>query len=78
MASANPLAGRSILIVEDELLIAWHLAQLIADGGANPLSAGTCNQALQLTETEHPAAAILDYAWGDGAQTKALCGAEGS
>jgi CheY-like chemotaxis protein len=73
MEIVNLLAGRSILIVEDDPLIAWHLAELFADGGAQTLSARACKQALQITQTEHLSAAVLDYACGDDNQTAILC-----
>jgi hypothetical protein len=38
------------------------------------LLARTCKQAVELTETEHLSAAILDYGCGDVDRTTALCG----
>ena len=73
MANMNLLTGRSILIVEDEPLIAWHLAELMSDGGAKALSARTCKRAVELAETENLSAAVLDYGCGDAAQTRMLC-----
>jgi CheY-like chemotaxis protein len=74
MGGANLLAGRSVLIVENEPLIAMDMAKIIADCGARSLLARTCKQAVELTETEHLSAAILDYGCGDVDQTTALCG----
>jgi CheY-like chemotaxis protein len=73
MGSANLLAGRSVLVVEDEPLIALDMAALIADRGGRSLPVRTCKQAVQLAETEHLSAAILDYGCGDVHQITALC-----
>jgi DNA-binding NtrC family response regulator len=74
MGNANLLAGRSILVVEDEPLIAWELVQIFADEGAKSLSACTYNQAMQLAQTDHLSAAVLDCGCGDDVQMTTLCG----
>jgi DNA-binding response OmpR family regulator len=74
MGSASLLAGRSILVVEDEPLIAMDVAALIADYGGRSLLVRTCKQAIELAETEHLSAAILDYGCGDVHQITSLCG----
>lgn len=63
MGGANLLAGRSVLVLEDEPLIALDMAELIADCGGRSLLVRTCRQAVQLSETEDLSAAILDYGW---------------
>ena len=74
MGSANLLAGRSVLVVEDEPLIAFGMAELIADCGGRSLLVRTCRKAVQLSETEHLSAAILDCGCGGVHQITALCG----
>jgi CheY-like chemotaxis protein len=66
------LSGRSILIVEDEPLIAMDVAETFKAAGANVLIAATLPDGLRLAE--HPAlsAAILDIALGEQ-DSAALC-----
>ena len=55
------LAGLSILIAEDEELVALDLAYTVKDlGGLVIGPAATVGEALMLLETHHAAAAILD------------------
>jgi DNA-binding response OmpR family regulator len=66
MGSAYPLTGRSILVVEDEPLIAFELQSLFEGAGAKVRSAQTLRQAVNLTEEGHLSAAVLDYGLGAG------------
>lgn len=54
------IAGRTILIVEDEPVVGMALEDMLADAGAAPVSAVTVEQALALLETTTIDAAILD------------------
>jgi DNA-binding response OmpR family regulator len=60
------LAGRSILVVEDEPLIALDLAEHFEGAGAKVLSAAKAADALRLVERPGLGAAVLDYALADG------------
>jgi DNA-binding NtrC family response regulator len=68
----RPLAGRSILIVEDEPLIAIQLSQVFEHAGARIVTRKTLQAALVAAEDADLSAAIIDHALGDGAST-ALC-----
>src|SRR3954454_21396224 len=66
------LRGRSILVVENELLIAMDISQALKDAGANATTTMTVRHALILVEHDGLAGAILDHALQDGDST-ALC-----
>jgi len=65
MNSAS-LVGRSILVCEDEPLIALSIANAFADVGAQIVTARSFASALIAVENEVPAAVILDHALSDG------------
>ena len=69
---SSKLAGRSILVVEDEPLIAMEIAQVFQNAGAAVTTTTTLKQALILVEHDGLAAAILDHALRDGDSTR-LC-----
>ena len=66
------LRGRSILVVENELLIAMDIAQALESAGANATMTTTVRHALILIEHDGLAGAIMDHALTDGDSTK-LC-----
>jgi DNA-binding response OmpR family regulator len=66
------LAGRSILIVEDEPVIAMDIVAAFERAGARVLRMGTLRQALLLAEKERLSAAVLDYGLSDGDSSR-LC-----
>src|SRR5438552_617023 len=72
MGSAYPLTGRSILVVEDEPLIALEMAALLKSAGANVLSARTVMEANKFVDKSKVCGAIVDYGMGDG-DTSAFC-----
>ena len=55
------LCGRSILVVEDEPMIALDLETSLYNAGARVLSACTLDRALHLVEHAGLSAAVLDY-----------------
>ena len=55
------LHGRSILIVEDEPLIAFDLAQAFENAGAEIVVTYTLHHALVLVEHDGLSAAVLDH-----------------
>ena len=66
------LHGRSILIVEDEPLIALDIAQAFEDAGAEIVVTSTLHHALVLVEHDGLSAAVLDHALHDG-DSSPLC-----
>jgi DNA-binding response OmpR family regulator len=67
------LRGCSILVVEDEPLIAMDIVTALEDAGAHATTTTTVRHALILVEHDGLAAAIMDHALGDGDSTQ-LCG----
>jgi DNA-binding response OmpR family regulator len=60
------LAGKMILVLEDEPLIMMMIEDMLDDAGARFAGARTCHEALQLTENFTFDGAILDRRIGDG------------
>jgi DNA-binding response OmpR family regulator len=65
MQSAYPFTGRSILLVEDELLIALETAELFESAGAQVVSVRTHAQARAAIDAGGISAAVLDYRLGE-------------
>ena len=55
-----PLAGCSILLVENDPVIAQSIADCLQDAGALVLTASNTNDALPIVENSHISAAVLD------------------
>ena len=64
------LRGRSILVVENELLIAMDIAQALEQAGANATMTTTARHALILIEHDGLAGAIMDHGLTDGDSTQ--------
>ena len=60
------LRGRSILVVEDEMLIGMDIRSALEEAGANVTATTTVRHALILVEHDGLAAAIMDHALRDG------------
>jgi CheY-like chemotaxis protein len=61
MSNDSPLSGRRILVVEDEMIAAWVLEQILADLGCEVVGpAARVNEALAMIETEAIDAVLLD------------------
>jgi DNA-binding response OmpR family regulator len=71
MGSAS-LAGCSILICEDEPLIALGIADAFTDAGARVLTVQSLARAVIAVDDEVPSAVILDHALNDG-ESSQLC-----
>ena len=69
---STSFAGRSILVVEDEPLIALDVSLAFENVGAVVLTARTLAAALLLVEHGGLSAAVLDFGLGDG-DADALC-----
>jgi DNA-binding response OmpR family regulator len=72
MGLEHDLAGRAVLVVEDEPLIALDITESLQHAGADVLTARTLKEGLRLAEHPQLSAAILDYALG-GNYAAALC-----
>jgi DNA-binding response OmpR family regulator len=66
------LAGRAILVVEDQALIALDIAQALEAAGATVTTTNTLKHALILVEHDGLCGAILDHALADG-DSSLLC-----
>jgi len=66
------LWGRSILVVENELLIAMDIAGALEKAGAHATMTTSVRHALILVEHDGLTGAIMDHALSDGEST-ALC-----
>ena len=57
----SPLSGRRVLVVEDEMIVAWLLEDMLADLGCAVVGpAARVNQALAMIDAEAIDAAVLD------------------
>jgi len=72
MGSAYPLTGRSILVVEDEPLIALDIEQGFRAAGAAVFMAHNLIDGMRLADHPDLSAAVLDFVFRDGDGT-ALC-----
>jgi CheY-like chemotaxis protein len=61
-----PLAGRSILVVEDNAIIAMDVVQGLQAAGASVSEARSLSDALRKAECPSLSAAVLDHALNDG------------
>ena len=68
----RPLAGRSIVIVEDEPNIALDIATAFQNAGAQVTTTTTLDHAKTLVEHDGLAAAVLDHGLGNG-NSSSLC-----
>jgi DNA-binding response OmpR family regulator len=68
----SKLGGRSILVVEDEPLIAMEIVDALKTAGAVVTTTFSFTQALILVEHDGLAAAILDHALGESDSSR-LC-----
>jgi CheY-like chemotaxis protein len=66
------LWGRSILVVEDQILIALDMVGALEEAGAHTTMTTTVRHALILVEHDGLSGAIMDHALSDGDST-ALC-----
>jgi DNA-binding response OmpR family regulator len=68
----SPLAGKLVLVVEDEVLVATELSRAFAEAGAHVVTLHNCKNALDLLTEWVWAGAIVDYNLGD-ANCDPLC-----
>jgi CheY-like chemotaxis protein len=72
MANSLDLAGRSILVVEDEALVRVDLTSRLRDAGATVIAASRLDKALELAGHPHVSAGVLDFDLG-GADSTPVC-----
>ena len=72
-AANGALAGRSILIVEDEPLIALEVHAAFRAAGASIISAADSKEALRMIGLPDLSAAVVDINLGDGDDCSAVC-----
>lgn len=60
------LSGKRVLVVEDEMLIALNLTDMLEDEGALASYASSLDKGLKIAETEELDLAILDVTLGKG------------
>jgi len=70
---STSLAGRSILVVEDEPLIALNIVMAFEKVGAIALTARSLVDAIRLVEHDGLSAAVLDFGLGND-DAAAVCG----
>ena len=61
----RPLQGRTILVVEDQPLIALNVAQALEDAGATVTEASNLIQGLALVDNAGLSGAVLDHGLGN-------------
>ena len=72
-ARSGALAGRSILIVEDEPLIALEVHAAFHAAGAGIISAADSKEAVRMIGLPDLSAAVVDIDLGDGDDCAAVC-----
>jgi DNA-binding response OmpR family regulator len=72
MGSTAPLIDRTILLLEDDPIVALKIEEALADAGAKTVVARTLHEGMHLVEQLKFSAAILDFKLHDG-DSLALC-----
>jgi DNA-binding response OmpR family regulator len=70
---SRSLFGRSVLVVEDDPLVALDVRAAVSAAGASVVSAASCSEALRLAVSPGLSAAILDIDLGHGEDCSAVC-----
>ena len=65
-----PLAGRTILVVEDHPIIAMDVVRGLQEAGASVIEARSLRDALDKVEAPNLCAAVLDHGLNDGDASK--------
>jgi ActR/RegA family two-component response regulator len=72
LSGSGPLAGRLILVVEDEPLVALDLRRILRVAGARVISAGHVESGLFTTEHPDLSAAVVDLHLGQNGNGAAV------
>ena len=70
--SSGPLAGRTVLLVEDEPLVALDIRASLEAAGASVLGAHTLSAGLRLADHADVSVAVVEFRLSDGDGT-AIC-----
>ncbi len=66
------MAGKTVMIVDDDLSLCGNLEDILQDEGYEPFSAVTCADGLKLAREKRPKVALLDLKLPDGHGTALL------
>jgi PAS domain S-box-containing protein len=66
------VTSKTVLIVDDDAALRDSLVDILRDEGYNPVSTGTCAEALKIARQNEPQAALLDLKLPDGSGTTLL------
>ena len=66
------MTSKTVLIVDDDAALRDSLVDILRDEGYNPVSTGTCAEALAIARQNEPKAALLDLKLPDGSGTTLL------
>jgi DNA-binding NtrC family response regulator len=72
MMDGSRLESLRVLVVEDELLIRWSIAETLSNAGCYVTEAGDAAGALRAAAVEHFDAVVLDYRLPDSDDLKLL------
>jgi CheY-like chemotaxis protein len=73
MGSSKPLTGKSILVVEDEPLIALDTIEALQSEGATAITARNLDDAFTRLQSNQISAALLDVNLGATGNCEAMC-----
>jgi CheY-like chemotaxis protein len=73
MVRSLDLAGRSILVVEDEALVRLDVTERLQYAGATVFAASRLDKALELVVHPHISAGVLDFDLGNADSTSICC-----
>ena len=68
----RPLQGRLVLVLDEEAIVAFDIADALHEAGAQPILASSLTEAFSLVESLSFSAAVLDYTMRHG-NCAALC-----
>jgi PAS domain S-box-containing protein len=66
------VTSKTVLIVDDDAALRDSLEDILRDEGYDPVSTGTCAEALAIAQEKKPGAALLDLKLPDGSGTSLL------
>ena len=73
MGSSKPFSGKSILVLEDEPLIALETVEILQSEGAKTVTARSLDAAFTHLSSNEIAAALLDVNLGSTGNCEAMC-----
>jgi signal transduction histidine kinase/DNA-binding response OmpR family regulator len=73
LARLDALAGRHVLVIDDDPAARYVLAKLLSDGSTRVIEAENCERGLEAARRSRPAAIFLDLHLPDGSGEDVLC-----